>query len=133
MNALISMKTTILLPLALLSAGLVTPAYANHFHEYDSGARRNVGSAHNPSADDIRGYLHYPKESLSLKEEGTVGLKVSLTEEGKASNAVVVKSSGSPRLDNAAIQVVKASWRYDPPNDQRMPAAVQTEVVFNLE
>ena len=133
MKRLISKKTAILLPLTLLSAGLMTPAYANHFHEYTSGAKRNVGSAHNPSADDIRGYLHYPKDSLSLKEEGTVGLKVSLTEEGRVSDAVVVKTSGYPRLDTAAIQVVKVSWRYNPPKNQQMPTDVQTEVTFELE
>ena len=131
---ILSMTRRVLLPMALLSVGLAAlPAYANHFSEYGSNTRRNVASAGNPSADDIRGYKYYPKESLSLKEEGKVGLKVSLTEEGKVIDAVVVKSSGSSRLDNAAIQALKGDWRYDPPEDGLMPASLQTEVVFNLE
>jgi TonB family protein len=56
-----------------------------------------------------------------------------LTGEGKVSDAVVVKSSGSARLDDAAIKALKGNWRYDPPGDGPMPASVQTEVVFNLE
>src|SRR5689334_1173029 len=104
---IISTTRRILMPLALLSALLATSAYANHFSEYTSSTKRNIASAANPSADDIRGYRYYPKESLSLKEEGTVGLRVLLTAEGKASDAVVVKSSGSTRLDNAAIKALK--------------------------
>ena len=130
---ILSTTRRMLLPLVLLSAGLADSAYANHFSEYTSSTKRNIASAGNPGADDIRGYKYYPKESLALKEEGTVGVKVSLTEEGKVTDAVVVKSSGSARLDNAAIKVLTGDWRYDPPDDAPMPASLQTDVVFNLE
>ena len=48
------MKTRILLPLLLLSAAVVTPVYANWFHNPYEGINRNVGSAPNPTPADVR-------------------------------------------------------------------------------
>jgi len=45
-----------------------------------------------------------------MNEQGQVDLKLSLTEKGTVSDAVVEKSSGSPRLDDAAIKYVKTYW-----------------------
>ena len=133
MKKLMSAKTTILFPLALLSAALVTPASANWFRDPDSNIRRHVPSAPSPTPQDLRGYKHYPASSLLQGEEGTVALRISLTEQGKVSDAVVVKSSGFPRLDDAAVQYVKADWRYDPAENEQMPAVVQTNVTFELK
>jgi hypothetical protein len=44
----------IVMPLLLLSAAFVTPAYANYFSNPLTGVRLNVGSAPNPTTDDIR-------------------------------------------------------------------------------
>ena len=44
----------IALPLLLLSAAFVTPAYANYFSNPQTGVTLNIGSAKNPTADDIR-------------------------------------------------------------------------------
>jgi TonB family protein len=85
----------------------VTPAYANWFSS-PSTVARNVGSAPNPRPQDIRAYrlpqTVYPPASLAINEQGTVKLKISLTEQGAMSSVVVESSSGFPRLDNAAVQ-----------------------------
>src|SRR5258705_8023057 len=44
----------ILMPLLLLSAAFVTPTYANYFSNPRTGITLNVGSAPNPTPDDIR-------------------------------------------------------------------------------
>jgi hypothetical protein len=48
------MKIRILLPALLLSAALVSPASANWFHNPYQNIYRNVGSAPNPTPQDIR-------------------------------------------------------------------------------
>jgi hypothetical protein len=49
------MKTKFVLPaLLVISASLVTPASANWFHNPDIGINRNIGSAPNPTPEDIR-------------------------------------------------------------------------------
>ena len=72
-------KTTVL-PLALLSAALVTPAYASWFYDRELNIRLNVGSAPNPTPQDLREKRSpdYPLISRSLNEQGTVGLKIAL-------------------------------------------------------
>ena len=42
------------MPLLLLSAAFVTPAYANYFANPTLGVSMNLGSAPNPTPDDIR-------------------------------------------------------------------------------
>jgi hypothetical protein len=42
------------MPLLLLSAAFVTPAYANYFANPQMGVNLNIGSAPNPTPNDIR-------------------------------------------------------------------------------
>ena len=48
------MKMKILVPALLLSVAVVMPASANWFNNPDLGISRNVGSAPNPTPEDIR-------------------------------------------------------------------------------
>ena len=125
-------KAVFALRFAVLLAGLAAPAAkANYFHDPASGITRMIGSAPNPTANDVRGV--YPVISQSLNEHGDVELKLSLTEKGTVSDAVVEKSSGSPRLDEAAIKYVKTYWSYEPPDGQEMPAQMLFTVSFVLK
>ena len=55
MKRVLSVKTAILLPLALLSAVAAVPASANWFSaDPATGLRRHIGSAPNPRAEDMR-------------------------------------------------------------------------------
>jgi len=134
---LISRKILKLLPLVLVSTALVTPAYPNTFHGLNTVLNRNLGSAPNPTSQDIRKNrqgLHYPVQSQMLNEEGTVGLKISLTEKGGIIDAVVENSSGFPRLDNAAIDYVMGNWQYNQTDKegQPTPAIVRVNVTFDM-
>jgi len=56
----------------------------------------------------------YPPASRRAGEEGTVTLKVLVSENGRASEVSVAKSSGFPKLDEAAIKEVQRNWRFVP-------------------
>jgi TonB family protein len=127
-DRLTSSKAKFLFPLAVFSAGVVSPAAANWF------IGQNVGSAASPTPQDIRGSEPYPLQSQMLNEQGKVGLKVWLTKEGAITDVVVERTSGFPRLDDAAVRYVKTFWRYEPSeNDKAMPETTLAEVTFKLE
>jgi protein TonB len=76
----------------------------------------------------------YPFSARTRGEEGQVVLRVELDEEGRLQTARVETSSGSPRLDTAALAAVK-TWRCTPASRDGAPAravALQS-FVFKLE
>ena len=75
----------------------------------------------------------YPRISRRLREEGTVKLRVKVSAAGRASAVTLNRSSGSNRLDNAAIKAVK-KWRFVPAkrNGQAESSWVIIPIVFNL-
>jgi TonB family protein len=127
-NRLTSSKAKFLFPLAVLSAGAVSPAAANWF------IGQNVGSAASPTPQDIRGSERYPLQSQILNEQGKVGVRIWLDKEGAITDVAVERTSGFPRLDDAAIRYVKDYWRYEPSEkDKPMPETTLAEVTFKLE
>lgn len=77
----------------------------------------------------------YPPLSRRLGEEGTVELKLAIGTDGRVQKAMVEKSSGSERLDEAAREWVERHWRYYPATRDGKPVAAETHVrvVFNLK
>lgn len=77
----------------------------------------------------------YPYASKRLREEGEVLLKVLVSEAGKAEQVRVEQSSGFPRLDEAAVEVVQKRWRFVPAQeDGRAVAAwVLVPMIFELK
>jgi TonB family protein len=132
-----TVKTTILPSVLLLAVALVTPAYANWFNDHGLNVSRNVGSAPNPTPQDLR-KTHSPDcpwRSQSLNEQGTVGVRVSLTDRGKVSGAVVERTSGFKRLDDAAVEYIMEHWLYEPNYRAHdpAPADVRADVTFKLD
>jgi TonB family protein len=128
---------TLILPLALLSFAVVSSAQANWFYTPGTGFNRNIGSAPNPTPlamRSVRPDTDYPLVSQRRNEQGKVGLKVMLTEQGAMTDIVVAQSSGYPRLDEAAVRYMKTRWQYQPADkDKPMPASVQVAVTFRLQ
>lgn len=77
----------------------------------------------------------YPELSRRLGEAGTVRLNIALDASGAVGAVAVVISSGSERLDAAAVEWVTAHWRYHPATEGGKPVAssVLAEVVFDLK
>lgn len=90
-------------------------------------------SAPVPANEHIITAEDYPAISRAQHEEGSVILKILVTEDGHATDAQVVKSSGFPRLDQAAAETVMREWLYKPAIKDGRPIAVQLEVRVNFK
>jgi periplasmic protein TonB len=66
----------------------------------------------------------YPPAARRAGEEGTVTLKVFVTEGGRAGQVEVAKSSGFPKLDEAAVKEVQRNWRFVPGKEDGKPVAM---------
>jgi len=75
----------------------------------------------------------YPSASRRMGEEGEVRLRVHVDTAGQAQQIEVYRSSGFPRLDQAALDTVK-QWRFVPARqgDQPIPAWVIVPIQFSL-
>lgn len=60
---------------------------------------------------------NYPARALREETEGTVGVRVTVTTDGRASGCSVTASSGSPILDQAACAGMERYARFDPALD----------------
>ena len=89
--------------------------------------RFGVAYLNNPAPD-------YPSMSRRQGEEGRVLMKVLVSASGAAEDVQVEKSSGSDRLDNAAVIAVKR-WRFIPAkkNNQPLSAYVLVPIKFSLD
>ena len=70
----------------------------------------------------------YPALSQRMGEQGTTLMKVNIDTTGKVTEVTIVTSSGSTRLDTAAVEYVKANWRWQPPTQGGKPVSATTEV-----
>lgn len=84
-------------------------------------------------------YLHnppprYPPAARRAGEQGTVMLRALVTRDGTAARVEIDKSSGSPHLDTAARETVKA-WRFTPGRRgaETIESWMVVPVVFRLE
>jgi protein TonB len=87
------------------------------------------------SADYLRNPAPaYPPLSRRMGEQGRVLLHVLVSAEGEPERVELRTSSGSPRLDGAALGAVKR-WRFIPARqgDRPVPAWVLVPISFNLQ
>lgn len=73
----------------------------------------------------------YPSMSRRLGEEGRVLMKVLVSAEGAATDVQIEKSSGSSRLDRAAVSAVK-QWRFIPAKKSNQPLSAYVLVPINF-
>ena len=75
----------------------------------------------------------YPALARRTREEGRVLLRVLVSADGRAQTVDLARSSGSERLDDAAIEAVRR-WRFVPARrgDENIAAHVHVPVVFSL-
>jgi periplasmic protein TonB len=74
----------------------------------------------------------HPRASRRLREYGTVQLRIDIDERGVATNVRVSRSSGYPRLDEAAV-VGSRKWRYRPYLVNGQPRACSAEIPVIFE
>jgi protein TonB len=112
---------------------MATPAAAITLPYGPTGYHPNPGSHVTPAPDAVRGHWFYPEDSRQRHEEGMVALKISLTGDGAMREAVIEKSSGFPRLDEAALQYARQSYRYSLDEGEKMPEIARITVKFDLD
>jgi protein TonB len=76
----------------------------------------------------------YPPSSRRNGEEGTGMFRVLVDAKGRPSQVEVVKSSGFPRLDEAAMQAIR-KWAFKPAvqGGQAVQSWTRVQVAFKLE
>ena len=74
----------------------------------------------------------YPALARRMGEEGKTVLRVELDEDGRVASARVVTSSGSSRLDGAALAAVK-NWQCNPAQRDGKPVSAVAMQPFNFE
>lgn len=77
----------------------------------------------------------YPSASIRLGEEGATGMRLYITEDGHVADVELTSSSGSPRLDQAAIKHAQQNWRFSPCMNGDAPVACwhETKLVWKIE
>lgn len=74
--------------------------------------------------------LKYPVQALRQHEQGRLQLRVLIDADGKVQKVAIERSSGSPRLDQAALQSVR-QWRFVPA--QRDGQGIASWVIVPIE
>lgn len=77
----------------------------------------------------------YPLAASRLGEEGSTGLELYITPEGRVGDVKVFSSSGSPRLDEAAVKHAKRSWSFSACTEggKAVGCWFKTKLVWQLE
>lgn len=114
-------------PVKIAEAPKAPPVVEKVVEEKIEPPRFGVSYLNNPAPD-------YPQASRRLGEEGRVLMKVLVSADGSAENVQIEQSSGSERLDHAAVNAVKR-WRFIPAkkNNQTLSAYVIVPVKFSLD
>ncbi len=76
--------------------------------------------------------LSYPRVSRELGESGVVRLRVLVDEQGRPREVEVAKSSSYPRLDQAAVQAMRAA-RFQPHIEDGQPRMVWVVAPLNFQ
>jgi len=99
----------------------------------------DIGSPAQDVAPTALGYgtktqVKYPRDALARREQGTVILRVLVGSDGLPQQVDIEKSSGSPRLDNAARDAVR-HWTFRPGtrNGVAQSAWARVPVAFDLQ
>ena len=124
--------TRVILPL-VIAAAMLAPAAAFAVPSDLTAYHPNPGSHVTPAPDAVRGHWFYPDQSRQMREEGIVGLKISLTGQGTMREATIEKSSGFRRLDEAALDYARQSYQYRVDEGEQMPEIARITVKFDLD
>lgn len=74
-----------------------------------------LNKGYQPNVDD-----YYPEQSRRLEEEGVTKVNLCVDAKGKVKSTAVEESSGSSRLDEAAVKVSRL-FRFNPPTEDGKP------------
>jgi protein TonB len=74
----------------------------------------------------------YPPISLRLQEQGRVMINVLVDTNGRCKDAQVTQSSGVNRLDEAAVNICKRKFRFEPATQEGKPVEGRAVIAVNF-
>ncbi len=74
----------------------------------------------------------YPPTSRRMGEAGTVILLLYIREDGRVGDVKIDKSSGFPRLDEAADREARRNWRFKPGTEDGKPVGAWTKIAVTF-
>lgn len=126
------MKTLVLM-LAMLAVPLAAgAAHADVPPTVGTSACGGTAPAHIVPLMETHTVPPYPPESVQANEQGISVLRVAIAPSGVVVDDSLVQSSGSERLDAAALDFVKKSWRWQPMPGCRTPVSVAVSINWQL-
>ena len=99
------------------------------------GAGAGIGDGEDGGTDlrQIAGEIHeddYPREAVRAHQSGKVHIRFTVGANGRVSDCMVTRSSGSPSLDTTTCRLILQRFRYEPSRDaQGRPHADTVEGV----
>jgi len=96
-----TMKTKMMFPLLLVAAGFITPASANYFSNPYTGVTLNIGSAPNPTPQDIR-ESRLPAVTQNDQDSGTAAKPTDKTANATLEHSPAPQSGGAGNIPTAA-------------------------------
>lgn len=72
---------------------------------------------------------HYPKEARENAIYGELQLVVTINKDGRLESTKILKSSGEPLLDKAALRIVRLASPFEPVSNEVLRGANQLEIV----
>ena len=124
----------------LLCWALVVGACSNTSHTgspatYQSQSNAGIQFTGNGSPSCLPSHTDYPSESIARNEQGTTGLRFFIDSRGVLTKVDVVRSSGFPRLDDAAIKKL-SSCRFTPgrdPSGQARSSSFDVQYIWKIQ
>jgi TonB family protein len=109
------------------------PSSANIIEMEDLSSPPAGAVAPRPISPHDISMANYPRDSFIAGEEGNVKLRLLVRDDGSVEDAQIESSSGSARLDQAAVELVR-QWHYDPAtrNGSRVAAKFPVVVIWKL-
>jgi periplasmic protein TonB len=103
----------------------------------DDGTWHPSGDLVAPRLDPRSGVVRppYPPASIHLGEEGRVTLALLIGADGRVTDGKVDRSSGYPRLDQAALEAARRTMRFLPGTEDGRPRAMwhRITIAFRLD
>lgn len=97
-----------------------------------SGAGGAVGGKNSKVRARSRPKPIFPREAKRAEQQGTVMVVVEVTASGSVASVAILRSSGFPLLDNAALQAVRR-YTFEPAIKSGIPVASRAEIPVRFD
>jgi TonB family protein len=91
-----------------------------------AGAPPQVGQRGSRASANLASYVtssDYPQDAIRLRQEGTTGFKLTIGPNGRVTDCVIEKSSGSASLDSTTCRLMRSRARFTPALDSGQPTS----------